>query len=468
MLAALTASVVMVPITAAPVSAAAVMAGPLRGAPVLAAPAAAPPPAAGTSAPGAPPVDYATIKADQTAIVTRRQQGVINRDTQRMNHDQGVLQADQASLAGDREYSAHASARAAAAQHTLDTDTAAHLAALTAKRAATAALAADRAHLGGIAVVLYEGVQPPTTPGAVLGRPGILGVTTDLQGAQEDAFAMTLVQAAVTAVGHDVRSDAARVTAESARATQLARAINRDASALAADRQDVANAAAVVANRRSVVAKDQATAAKDQVTLAAAQVALTDAVGALGGTMAVPAPAGDGSPSIMGPAALDAADLVNWFNGTGNVALTSASIQQLAQWYMSEGAAEGVRGDIAFAQAVIETGSFTSPDSVNLNNYAGVGHCDSCAAGFDFPSPLMGVRGQLQLLRAYAVPGLVSSQLPDPPVIPEVTPDIQSRRGCCQTWQSLTGVWATDPIYGPVILNLYQQMLDFAMANPSP
>ncbi|HWG74530.1 MAG TPA: glucosaminidase domain-containing protein [Acidimicrobiales bacterium] len=451
-----------------PVSSAPVLAAPVVAAPLLAMPAAAPSPPPGTAAPGAPPVDYSTIKADQIAIVTLRHQAEIARDNQRMNHDRGVLQADQASLTGDQAYSARASARSAAAQRTLDADTAAHLAALAARRAAAGALAADRSRLRGIAVVLYEGIQPPTTPGAVLGRPGILGVTSGLQGAQEDAFAMTLVQAAVTAVGHDVQGDAARVAAESARAQQLASAIGRDTADVAADRQAVAAAAATVADRQRVVATDQATVATDQGTLAAAQVALTNAVGALGGTMAVPAAGGDGSPSIMGPSALNAADLVGWFNSTGNVVLTSASIHQLAQWYMSEGAAEGVRGDIAFAQAVIETGSFTSPDSVDLNNYAGVGHCDSCPAGFDFPSPLMGVRGQLQLLHAYAVPGLVSSELPDPPAIPEVTPDIQSRRGCCQTWQSLTGVWATDPIYGPVILNLYQQMLDFAMANPSP
>ena len=54
---------------------------------------------------------------------------------------------------------------------------------------------------------------------------------------------------------------------------------------------------------------------------------------------------------------------------------------------------------MAFAQAVLETGGFSSPDAVDLNNYAGIGHCDTCGQGWAFPSPQAGVLGQLQLLR---------------------------------------------------------------------
>jgi hypothetical protein len=46
-----------------------------------------------------------------------------------------------------------------------------------------------------------------------------------------------------------------------------------------------------------------------------------------------------------------------------------------------------------------------------------------------------------------------------------LTPANQSRSDCCQTWESLTGVWATDPDYGSKILLLYGQMLAFALAN---
>ena len=41
-------------------------------------------------------------------------------------------------------------------------------------------------------------------------------------------------------------------------------------------------------------------------------------------------------------------------------------------------------------------------------------------------------------------------------------------KGCCPTWYSLTGTWATAPTYGPVILALYRQVLDHASVNTVP
>ena len=49
---------------------------------------------------------------------------------------------------------------------------------------------------------------------------------------------------------------------------------------------------------------------------------------------------------------------------------------ELAQDYIDEGTAAGVRGDIAFAQSILETGSFYFPDGGQLtpqdNNFAGM------------------------------------------------------------------------------------------------
>ena len=67
----------------------------------------------------------------------------------------------------------------------------------------------------------------------------------------------------------------------------------------------------------------------------------------------------------------------------------------------SEGDAEGVAGDVAFAQAVLETGSFGHALD---NNYSGIGACDSCTSEIAFPTPLDGVRAQIQLLKSYADP----------------------------------------------------------------
>jgi N-acetylmuramoyl-L-alanine amidase len=170
----------------------------------------------------------------------------------------------------------------------------------------------------------------------------------------------------------------------------------------------------------------------------------------------------------MGAAALSADQLTTWFAAQAYNDLTSTTITKLANWYLTDGAKEGVRGDVAFAQAVLETGGFSSPDAVGLNNYAGIGHCDTCGQGSGFPSPEAGVLGQLQLLRIFAGGGVAPKPAP-PPVLPTLTPAHQGRRGCCPTWESLTGVWASDPDYGIQILTMYEQMLDLATTDqPRP
>lgn len=160
--------------------------------------------------------------------------------------------------------------------------------------------------------------------------------------------------------------------------------------------------------------------------------------------------------AIIGMPRLSAVDLATWFAESPYVSRVATPIEDYAQWFIEEGAAEGIRGDIAFAQAVLETGGFTNADSVMANNFSGIGHCDSCASGWTFSSPHMGVRAQIQLLKSYAVRD------------PEYVNDLVDRRlrgpaGCCDTWDDLTTVWATDPGYGPKVMFLYSDMVDHAL-----
>jgi hypothetical protein len=171
-----------------------------------------------------------------------------------------------------------------------------------------------------------------------------------------------------------------------------------------------------------------------------------------------------GSLSLLGGSALTASQLAAWFSWEGYTDFTSARIDQLAAWYTQAGAEERVRGDVAFAQAILETGGFSSRDAVDLNNYAGIGHCDSCSSGWQFPSPNGGVVGQTQLLRIFATTAAPPAGAPGP-VLPSLTVSQQHEAGCCPSVESLTGVWATDPTYGAQILGLYQQMLDFALSQ---
>ncbi|HVN50185.1 MAG TPA: glucosaminidase domain-containing protein [Acidimicrobiales bacterium] len=169
--------------------------------------------------------------------------------------------------------------------------------------------------------------------------------------------------------------------------------------------------------------------------------------------------------SIEGDSAFTAQELDQWFTSQGRLSEATVPIDQLTGFYVSEGAAEGIRGDMAFAQSMVETGSFSNPDTINFNNFAGIGHCDSCAAGMAFDTAQLGVRGQMQLLKSYAEK--------DPKYAdPLVNDKLRGPAGCCQTWTQLTRSWASDPNYGPKILSVYAAMLEWLLpireAEPGP
>ena len=59
------------------------------------------------------------------------------------------------------------------------------------------------------------------------------------------------------------------------------------------------------------------------------------------------------------------------------------SLEQLAQFFLEEGEAEGVRGDVAFAQSLHEPGFFKYGGIVlpTQTNYAGIGALNGNAKG---------------------------------------------------------------------------------------
>ena len=167
-------------------------------------------------------------------------------------------------------------------------------------------------------------------------------------------------------------------------------------------------------------------------------------------------------PTILGETILSAEDLAA-FSARRSGTAPSVDLLELAQLFVLEGTAEGVRADIAWAQSILETGNFgyrNSMVSTSDHNYAGIGACDSCSSGFRYDSPQMGVRAQMQLLHTYADDNLTSDDLAFPPA--GRTPERSSVRGCCDTWMELSGVWATGPGYGVKILTIYNEMLAFA------
>jgi hypothetical protein len=176
---------------------------------------------------------------------------------------------------------------------------------------------------------------------------------------------------------------------------------------------------------------------------------------------------------IIGPSALTADQMVGWFNSVGySPRLSNTTVPELAQIYLQEGADEGVRGDFAFAQAIVETGGFSAaPD----NNYSGMGWCDSCARGTVFPTPRDGIRAQIQLLLNYADPTSRAAKLHHPPspywwdsdpVRAANSFDTYFAKGWAPTWSDMGhGNWATDPNYSAKVIGVYHRMVAWAQAH---
>ena len=81
------------------------------------------------------------------------------------------------------------------------------------------------------------------------------------------------------------------------------------------------------------------------------------------------------------------------------------SVLDMIPLYLSEGKTEGVRGDIAFAQSCLETGNFTfsgSAVTLDQNNFCGMGVTSNGLKGNSFDTPQLGIRAQIQHLKAYA------------------------------------------------------------------
>ncbi len=93
------------------------------------------------------------------------------------------------------------------------------------------------------------------------------------------------------------------------------------------------------------------------------------------------------------------------------------SVLDMIPLYLSEGEAEGVRGDIAFAQSCLETGNFTfsgSAVTLSQNNFCGLGVTQRGRMGLSFDTPRLGIRAQVQHLKAYASTDKLRNERIDP------------------------------------------------------
>jgi hypothetical protein len=190
-----------------------------------------------------------------------------------------------------------------------------------------------------------------------------------------------------------------------------------------------------------------------------------------------PAAAQAGCTRVMGQSTATAAQLAGWFATTARTPKLDVTVAALATMFVEEGAREGVRGDLAFAQSIVETGYFGFSPSVppDYHNYSGLGATGGGVKGAGFPDARTGVRAQIQHLRAYADPSLRSAaDLKAPLVDPRFKYLVPNER-TVPCWEQFgSGVWAADPTgYGPRVIGVHQRISAFrvpvaAVAAPAP
>ena len=125
--------------------------------------------------------------------------------------------------------------------------------------------------------------------------------------------------------------------------------------------------------------------------------------------------AADSLTAIMGKPAVTADQMKSYLKKKNPS--VPQSVLDMIPLYISEGEAEGVRGDIAFAQSCLETGNFTFSGSaviLSQNNFCGLGVTQRGKTGLSFDTPQLGIRAQIQHLKAYASTDKLRNALIDP------------------------------------------------------
>lgn len=134
---------------------------------------------------------------------------------------------------------------------------------------------------------------------------------------------------------------------------------------------------------------------------------------------------------------------------------------ELVDIYFEEGEKEGVRGDIALSQSIVETGWYTFKGDVvpEQNNFAGLGTTGGGVKGCYFATPREGIRAQIQHLKAYASTEPLNGECVDPRfnlVQRGVAPYVEYL-GIQEN--PLHAGWAAGKDYGSKVLNILNSML---------
>ncbi|MBP1745085.1 MAG: hypothetical protein H6Q58_2063 [Firmicutes bacterium] len=182
--------------------------------------------------------------------------------------------------------------------------------------------------------------------------------------------------------------------------------------------------------------------------------------------------------SILGTQVATAEQMASYALSMNPSPKINCTMLELAKMFLEEGAVEGVRGDIAFAQACKETGYFAFGGTAlwTWNNYSGLGvtgvaydpgtstevpfangvavikDSSGDSVGVKFSEPRLGVRAQIQHLKGYATAEALKQAAADPRYS-------LITKGTAPNWTDLNGIWAVPgPNYGQEILAIYDKI----------
>ncbi len=174
----------------------------------------------------------------------------------------------------------------------------------------------------------------------------------------------------------------------------------------------------------------------------------------------------DNRTSIMGMSTTSVQQMVNYYNANAIYpAYYSQSgapnIETFCRIYLEECQAEGVKAEVAFCQAMKETGFLRFGGRVDISqyNFAGIGAVDGGTGAASFPDVRTGIRAQIQHLKAYASKDALVNPCVDPRfslVTRNTAPYIE--------WLGIQENpygkgWATAQGYGYSIINDYMRKL---------
>jgi hypothetical protein len=185
---------------------------------------------------------------------------------------------------------------------------------------------------------------------------------------------------------------------------------------------------------------------------------------------------------IMGTNVATAAQLKAYLLSKNPNPKINLDLDQFCKLWISESAAEGVRGDISFCQACHETGYFNYGGIVlpDQNNYGGIGAINGNAEGnaASFDSPQIGIRASIQHLKSYGSKDPLVNAIVDPRfqlVTRGIAPNFEDLGGRWaypgydkKKYSSLNAAKAAGDTYGHYIMKKYDDLIKIKVQDPDP